>query len=657
MTLDVLDWLGPAEEIGSDVQLSVVRESGYDVLRIAAATALAGVATGEFATVSRGWRFRPAGRTPKGLRAFGYQYTEFGMPTTSGGDLDRWFLFPMRPPVVVPMWLLDPAGECVLIAPLDNFHEQIISVADGIAIGWHGDLDSVPAGFATDMGIFRSSAPRAALEQWGALLRERYGTTRRGRYADSLARKPSYWTDNGAAYWYRTEPGLDGVAETLEAVVDDLRERNVPFGTVQLDSWFYPHQVLRPFDTEEWVVPPTGLLEWDARDDILPEGIPALAERLGHPPLATHCRHLSSDSPYVQEFDCWVDGERAHPMDAELYERWLDQAMAWGVETFEHDWLIECWMGVRGLREAPGRARRWQEGIDRAAGSRGMSLQWCMPSPADVCQTATLRNVTSIRTSGDHGYLVGPGFLWAWFLYTNALARVLHLQPFKDVFMSGGPHAEMEALLSALSSGPVGIGDRVGQADPELVRRTCRADGMLIKPYVAVAAADRCFYENAVARPVPLVGECWTQHGAGRWTYVVTANVFRDEQPISGRVNLADVGVRGPVVAWDWRRKTAELIEPDGGWDVSLDPLDWDYRVLAPLLPGDVAVFGDVDLFVPTGDMRIGDVRDGVVTVVGAPDESVTVTGWSATDGVWRREVKIPPRGWLRDEFGGGEAS
>ena len=651
MDLDALDWLGPREEIGDPAVRREVREEGdHFVLRVEATHALSGIAKGDFATVSTGWRFSPADRTdgvaPEGMRAFGYQYTEFAMPTTSDESLARWFFFPLRPPIVMPLWLLEPGGRAVLFAPLDNFHDQIISMADGVAIGWHGDLDEVPAGFATEMGVFVDDGPRACLERWAALLRERYGTVRRGRYADALARKPSYWTDNGAAYWYRTEPGRD-VPGTLEAVVQDLRARDVPFGTVQLDSWFYPHQVLRPFDTEEWVVPPTGLIEWEARDDILPDGISSLAERLGRPPLTTHCRHLSSASPYVSEFDCWVDGERAHPQGPELYERWLDQAGAWGVETFEHDWLIECWMGVRGLREAPGRARAWQEGIDRAAGGRGMTLQWCMPSPADICQTATLRNVTSIRTSGDHGYLVGPGFLWAWFLYTNALAQALHLQPFKDVFMSDGEHAEMEALLSALSTGPVGIGDRVGRTNAELVRRTCRADGVLVKPYVAVAAADPCFYENAVARPVPLVGESWTQHAAGRWTYVVAANVFRGEEAITGRVNLADIGIEGPVVAWDWRRRTAELIEPGGGWDVALEPLEWDYRVLAPILPGDVAVFGDVDLFVPAGDMRIGEVRDGAVTVLGA-GETVTITGWSAADGVWTRDVEVPARGWVR---------
>ena len=53
----------------------------------------------------------------------------------------------------------------------------------------------------------------------------------------------------------------------------------------------------------------------------------------------------------------WIDADRAHPQGGELYERLLDQAVAWGVQVFEHDWLIECFLGVRGLR-TPGRAGR-----------------------------------------------------------------------------------------------------------------------------------------------------------------------------------------------------------------------------------------------------------------------------------------------------------
>jgi hypothetical protein len=616
------------------------RDRPLAVLRIEATQDLQSIATGEFATPSYAWSV--AGAPPETI-AFGFQYTEFAMPTLTDASLQGWFLFPARPAVVLPMMLLAPGGDTLLLAPLDSFHEQVMAVNEGPPRwGWHGDLDAVPMGFATELALWGGGAPRQCLDEWATELRHRHATVRPGRYHDDLNRRPSYWTDNGAAYWYRTEPGHD-VASTLVNTVADLRARNIPIGTVQLDSWFYPHATLRPFDTEEWLVPPTGLMEWDARADVLPDGVPALRAALGDPPLTVHCRHLASASPYTDEFDCWVDGERAHPTSAELYERWLDAAVQWGVTTFEHDWLIECFLGVRGLRAAPGRARAWQEGVDAAAGARGMSLQWCMPSPADLCQTVTLANVASVRTSGDHGYLVSPGYLWAWFLYTNALAGALGLRPFKDVFFSSGDNAEVEALLSALSTGPVGIGDRMGRADAGIVRRTCRADGLLVKPHTPVAALDRSFRQWATGRGALLVGAATTQHAAGDWTYVVTLNA--GNAPVSGRVALRDAGVDTPAVVWDWR---AQTLSQDDEWDVALEPLGWDFRVVAPLIDGR-AVIGDPALYATAGDGRVADVRrhhDGLrVTVLGAGEDVEMVT-WSDRAGVDRRTVSVPRRGW-----------
>ena len=657
------DWLGPGRFTAPDAHDDSDHQDGVDpatspecllgvadrvrlvqtdiegevlVLRLEASAACS-AATSGFTDVGTGLRFDPARRAdgswPAGMRAFGHQYTEFGLPTQSGEGLDRWFLLPFRPNVVAPLWLCAPDGTTLLLAPLDGFHEQVIAVptrespGTGISWGWHGDLEEVPAGFATSLAVLAGASPRTLLEQWASLLDI---TPRRPVDHDTLGRSVSYWTDNGAAYWYRTEPPRD-VTATLTDAVASVEAAGVPVGAVQLDSWFYPHESTRPFDTDEWVVPPSGLVDWAPRTDILPEGIAPVREGVGGKPLVTHCRHLSKTSPLAERFECWTDVAYAHPKGVDYYEHLLDRAVGWGVETFEHDWLVECFVGVRGLRAAPGRARAWQEGIDRAAAARDMTLQWCMATPADFFQTATLGEVTSIRTSGDHGYLVGPGFLWAWFCYSNALARVLGLAPFKDVFASGGEHGEVEALLSALSTGPVGVGDAIGTTDASVVGRTCRADGVIIRPDVPIAAVDACYREQAVARPVPLVAECHTDHPAGRWVQVFCANTFRGDEPVSGTVDLGPAWPADPVVALDLR--TGAVTQPGAGWDVALDPAEWTHHLLAPVLGAGIAVFGDVSKHAPVGRARIGSIEveaDGsvLVTVAGA-GETVRVHGWS----------------------------
>src|SRR4029078_13453626 len=143
---------------------------------------------------------------------------------------------------------------------------------------------------------------------------------------------------------------------------------------------------------------------------------------------------------------------------------------------------------------------------------------WCMGTPADYAETVTLTQVTSVRTCGDHGYIATAGQLWAWLCPTNALARALDLMPFKDVFRAdpevAGDNGEAEALLSGLSTPPVGPADRVARPAPVLARERvgrgaraarlapwmalapCRAVGLLIKPDVPIAAPGRSMLAN-----------------------------------------------------------------------------------------------------------------------------------------------------------------
>jgi hypothetical protein len=70
----------------------------------------------------------------------------------------------------------------------------------------------------------------------------------------------------------------------------------VPVRAVELDSWCYQHEVLRPIAEigypEE--VPPSGLMRWEPRVDAFDPAAPGhdpieqLADRLGHPPLVSH---------------------------------------------------------------------------------------------------------------------------------------------------------------------------------------------------------------------------------------------------------------------------------------------------------------------------------------------------------------------------------
>ncbi len=228
-----------------------------------------------------------------------------------------------------------------------------------------------------------------------------------------------------------------------------------------------------------------------------------------------------------------------------------------------------------------------------------------------------------------------------------------------------------------MSAGPVGIGDRIGEADIDVIRRTCRADGVLVRPDVPIAAVDRTAFTAPVWSGQPMVASTHSQHEAGRWSYVLTCNVGSDgAQP--ARVSFADLGEDLPetenLAVYDWRTGHIDVLPRDGGFETpALARADWDYRVVAPVSANGIAVIGDPALYACAGDARVAAVTTGddetVVTLLGA-GEVVRLRGWSrrpvvvrawspgyaaglevenaVETGAWHVDVAIAPGGWSK---------
>ena len=172
------------------------------------------------------------------------------------------------------------------------------------------------------------------------------------------------------------------------------------------------------------------MMTWEPRPDAFdPPPRPTTrssssADRLGHPPLVIHARHISPRSPYLAEGEWWVDALAAQPVDPTFFRRWFDDARRWGVCAIEQDWMLMYWFGVRALRAAPDRAADWQRALDALAAESGVGLIWCMATPADLVLAATLDHVVAVRTSDDYRFAADPALLWTWYLTVNRLAGV-----------------------------------------------------------------------------------------------------------------------------------------------------------------------------------------------------------------------------------------
>ena len=532
-------------------------------------------------------------------RLVGYSWGQFAMPVW--GSASQPFDFAptstlWSPRVVLPLIAEAPAGGVTMLAPIDGVHGQVIVVdqtdsgVQRLQWGWHGNTAFLNAGDTISLGVFTSDGVADVMARWTDVLEPV-----RDRHRDeTLLTQLSYWTDNGAAYWYRTEAGQT-ITESIVAKVHELDALGVTIGSVELDSWFYPHELQRPISDVGYLddVPPTGMVEWRPRPEVFPDGIAAFREDVGGRPLVLHSRHISPTSPYLEHGDWWVD-DTAHPVDQRFFDEWFADAASWGATTIEQDWMVAGWGSVRQLRAHPDRSADWLRGLDMAAERHDMGVLYCMASPADFIAAAQLPRVTAIRTCDDYRYAPDPAFLWRWFLTVNHLAHVVGVPAFKDCFFSsadcgddaidGDAHAEVEALLSALSNGPVGLGDRIGRTDVELVHKLCRDDGSLATADEPLRLHDSSFFDTADDAVVS-----WAHTRRGDLTYVVALHLATTTDAVSGTLDLTD-----DRLVLDWRAGTTSVISE---LTCTLARRGWALFVLASP-DADPDVFGDRSRFV-----------------------------------------------------------
>ena len=132
--------------------------------------------------------------------------------------------------------------------------------------------------------------------------------------------------------------------------------------------------------------------------------------------------------------------------------------------------------------------------------------------------------------------------------FSNLINWAVGLRPYKDTWLSGHQvwststcmvsggagsvsvmppyfgaqekHPKLQALVSALSAGPIAPGDVVGGGDPLLIMTVCRTDGMLLKPDRPAYPPDALFLQHRgwLLDPADLclLGRNLSRHGIER---------------------------------------------------------------------------------------------------------------------------------------------
>ncbi len=489
-----------------------------------------------------------------------------------------------------PWVFFDGNAHALVISPADHFFVSDMQAdTSGFASGITQKVAKLPAGFTHATLFVVAMGVNEGFATWGQAMQRLANRTPPTDNADVLLRKLSYWTDRGAAYFYRFEPQM-GYAGTLAAVEKKFVQFDLPLGSMQIDSWFYPKGRNADWHRTKWVNGAGGIYLYEADKDLFPKGLRAFSHEVGLP-LITHSRWIDQSSPYRTQYK--MSGNVI--IDPRYWRKTAAWLHAAGVVTYEQDWLRSYAQAEVNLTDP----EAFHDMMAHAMQREGLTMQYCMPAPADYMQGAHYNNLTTIRTSRDR---FGRA-RWDEFLYDSRMARALGIWPWVDVFRSG---EQANLVLATLSAGPVGVGDSLSELDTQDLLHAVRSDGVIVKPDVTIRPLDRMYVADASGAQQPMIASSWTTFGKTRITYVFTY-ARKGADPTA--FQAADFGLTGPVYIYNWRTGGGVKLDAQDVYNLPLQG-GWGYAIVTPVGPSGMALVGDTEQIATAGRRRIGRFSD-----------------------------------------------
>ena len=531
-------------------------------------------------------------------------------------------------------WLLfDKQYHSLILSPASHFPIACM-IGDGknqLGSGFNHNLRNLPASFTQQSILVLTQGINHAFDLWGQALTDWEGKARRPNDADTILKYLGYWTDNGAAYWYNYDVSL-GYCGTLQAVMDSYRTKQIPFGYLQLDSWWYDKSLTR-YDGKTDLPKNSklpegdwnrygGTMQYKADPTLFPDGLQAYHEKIGLP-FVTHNRWIDPASPYHQRYK--FSGLAA--VDPAFWDEIATYLHDNGVVCYEQDWLNEIFDHSPGLSSTVDQGEAFLDSMAAGCKNHGLSLQYCMPTPRCFLQGSKYGNLTNIRVSDDHFV---PKHYHDFF-YVSKLADALGIWPFTDVFQST---VTSSALFSTLSAGPVGTGDAIDTEDKATILKIVRADGVIVKPDAPLTAMDRTYLAEAQKQDVPMLATTYTDH-AGLKTIYLTA--YKNKQTAADTLTISsdELGCTGPFYFFNYLAGTGLKMDKGSDCQVTLQGGSYAYYIAAPIGGSGLAILGDAGLFVGTGKKRISALKDDgqkvtVEVILAEKEKEMTLRGYAS---------------------------
>ncbi|HEY0754598.1 MAG TPA: hypothetical protein VGD98_11590 [Ktedonobacteraceae bacterium] len=509
-------------------------------------------------------------------------------------------------------WLFfDKNANSFVLSPAANFMVASLQMSSHgtISSGINSGIEILPQGFTQQTMLTVGNGINATLDAWGHSLTDLQNKVRLANDSNLTLNKLGYWTDRGSSYYYSYIPSK-GYTGTLEAVASDFARQGLPLGYMQLDSWWYSKG-----NPPNWHNGMGGIYEYTADRTLFPEGLGTFQKTIGLP-LIAHGRWIDTNSPYRGQYSI----SNNVSTDPRYWQNVMNYLHNDGVVTYEQDWLSAQAQSLYNLNDP----NAWMSAMANAANQYGLTLQYCMPDPHHYLQSSMYSAVVTTRVSNDHFIRAR----WDEFLYDSRLASALGVWPWSDVFMST---ETSNLLLSTLSAGIVGIGDRLGNESKVNLLQTVRPDGVIVKPDSSIVPLDATYVSEAQGPKPAMVAAAYTYRTNLTAAYVFAYSRTRANEQVAS-FTPANLGINSDAYVYDYFTKSGKVIHSNESFQHKVG-YNGAYFIAVPVGRSGIAFLGDTNKFVSLGSKRISSLSDdGTVhaTVSFAAKEGpVTLSGYA----------------------------
>jgi hypothetical protein len=530
--------------------------------------------------------------------------------------------------------------------------------------GLLGSFTSVPNDFEYSTVLFYSDEGiTAAMNDWGRSMLKRYGKSPDGPKFDLSLNGLSYYTDNGAVYYYNTKPYAD-YQEALLDVKQYAEQNRIPFQSIQLDSWWYPKT---PIPDERG-----GVKNWTAMPNVFPKNLTWFFAQTGWTSTA-HNRYWSPQTDYAKAngglWDFVIESEIALPTTRAFWDFLMSDSVQWGLRTYEQDWLDWSFDRLSALHENITLGRSWLRQMGMAAAESGVTIQYCMPYPRHTLSSVELQAVTQVRSSDDY-HPDNPQ--WKIGL-SSLLAHSIGLAPSKDNFWTTTTQPNpynlsenwpyLESAIATFSTGPVGIGDGIGYMNRDIIMKSCRDDGTLLQPSRPATMVDAAIISAATGGPwTGQLYSTFSRIGDWQFDHIIAAEMKTASKLTPWMIGRRDKSQQLVVynVSRNGALEWAQIFSENHPIPIPVcDKSDFGVWHTSPVFPNGFAFLGELSKWVSVAPARYSNFEATPnsirVTASGVAGESVTTVFYEAASGKAQELIcKIGESGKVQMTIPGG---